>query len=66
MRQPGSEFEGHVDLSYFLATVDPDLFFTYSGSLTTPPCSEVVTWTIFAEPILINYQQVVCDKFISN
>jgi len=33
-------------------------YFTYSGSLTTPPCSENVQWFIFKEPITVSLEQV--------
>lgn len=33
-------------------------YFTYNGSLTTPPCSEIVTWIDFQEPILLSHRQV--------
>lgn len=33
-------------------------YYTYNGSLTTPPCSEVVTWIDFKEPILLSHNQV--------
>ncbi|KAL1453447.1 hypothetical protein WDU94_007585 [Cyamophila willieti] len=35
-----------------------NLYFTYKGSLTTPPCSEVVTWIDFKNPILLSHAQV--------
>lgn len=33
-------------------------FYTYLGSLTTPPCSETVSWFIFPEPLPVSPAQV--------
>ena len=33
-------------------------YWTYPGSLTTPPYNESVTWVIFREPIEISKEQV--------
>lgn len=33
-------------------------YYSYSGSLTTPPCSEGVSWTILTEPIQVSEEQV--------
>jgi len=41
------------------------LYFTYQGSLTTPPCLEVVTWIEFKQPILLNQHQVSNIPWIS-
>ncbi|MFM2061346.1 MAG: hypothetical protein RLZZ507_1016 [Cyanobacteriota bacterium] len=33
-------------------------FFSYSGSLTTPPCSENVKWNLLIEPIQVSEKQI--------
>jgi carbonic anhydrase len=33
-------------------------FYRYMGSLTTPPCSEGLTWTIFHDPIQASAEQI--------
>jgi carbonic anhydrase len=33
-------------------------YFTYMGSLTTPPCSEGVLWIVYKEPIQVSIQQI--------
>jgi len=33
-------------------------YYTYIGSVTTPPCTEVVTWHVFAEPIEISAELI--------
>uniref|UniRef100_T1GFP1 Alpha-carbonic anhydrase domain-containing protein n=1 Tax=Megaselia scalaris TaxID=36166 RepID=T1GFP1_MEGSC len=45
-------------LTSLLGNIDTDKFFTYKGSLTTPPCSEAVTWVLFPDPIELNYLQI--------
>ena len=48
-----------VDVAALLGNTDHHkIFYRYHGSLTTPPCSESVTWTIFKHKITISDNMV--------
>lgn len=47
----------HIDIMKFLSKNLSD-YWTYSGSLTTPPCTECVQWIIFKEPLEISKDQL--------
>ena len=32
--------------------------FRYAGSLTTPPCSEIVSWTVMKAPVSLSLGQI--------
>jgi carbonic anhydrase len=33
-------------------------YYTYMGSLTTPPCTEDVLWMVFKQPLQVSAEQV--------
>ncbi|XP_012525052.2 carbonic anhydrase 1 [Monomorium pharaonis] len=47
-------------LEWIFAPFDRD-YYTYSGSLSQPPCNEIVTWIVQQEPIAISSSQM--EKF---
>jgi len=45
---------------------DSHLYYRYSGSLTTPPCTEGVKWNIMAAPLTLSAQQLATFPFKNN
>ena len=45
-----------IDLSKLLP--EKREYYTYMGSLTTPPCTENVLWMVFKEPIMVSPEQI--------
>ena len=52
---PKDEGEAALNAAIDPASLLPEArhFFRYEGSLTTPPCSEVVEWNVFAAPVAV-------------
>ena len=63
MLQSGQEVVGghQLDLMKVLPK-NREHFYTYGGSLTTPPCTEGVQWIVLKEPIELSKEQI--DRFI--
>uniref|UniRef100_A0A0A1XLX2 Carbonic anhydrase n=1 Tax=Zeugodacus cucurbitae TaxID=28588 RepID=A0A0A1XLX2_ZEUCU len=55
-----------LSLNHFLGDVDTRNFYAYQGSLTTPPCSEAVTWHVFPRPLLISRELVNQQTYFNN
>jgi carbonic anhydrase len=60
---------GDTAISAFPAIVSDLLpsdkaYFTYPGSLTTPPCSEIVTWIVMKNPVTASKAQIDAMKAI--
>lgn len=49
-----------IHQSLDLTTLFPDNknFYSYDGSLTTPPCTQNVNWVIFKDPIIVSLDEV--------
>ena len=48
----------NVALSDLLATADLSEYWSYSGSLTVPPCIEGIKWTVIKKPLPISEAQL--------
>lgn len=61
--QSSTMLEGSLTLDMMLPK-NKEKYFTYKGSLTTPPCLEVVTWVDFKHPIYLSRRQVSGSKLL--
>ncbi len=63
MLQAGEEVAGAYRFNLMkVLPENREHFYAYSGSLTTPPCTEGVQWIVFKEPIEMSREQL--DRFI--
>lgn len=58
-KAPAVLVKGSSNVSAFLPK--SRAFYRYMGSLTTPPCTEGLTWTVFKEPLEASQEQL--DQF---
>ncbi|XP_075252573.1 uncharacterized protein LOC142344644 [Convolutriloba macropyga] len=59
------EYANSISISDLIPLYNPEFmskFYHYDGSLTTPPCIEVVNWFVFQDPIYISQAQY--DNFL--
>lgn len=56
--QCGSAWNFSMDFSYAAQVLDLTRFWSYTGSVTTPPCTEGVTWIVLMTPLQMSTEQL--------
>uniref|UniRef100_A0A1A9ZJJ0 Carbonic anhydrase n=1 Tax=Glossina pallidipes TaxID=7398 RepID=A0A1A9ZJJ0_GLOPL len=59
--QSTSQLNNTITMRQLLGNLNTKVFFSYSGSLTTPPCSEAVRWFVFRDALPVSQNQI--NKF---
>ncbi len=57
------EVEGHSQINGMALLPSNGSYYHFTGSLTTPPCSESVQWFVLKTPVEVSAEQV--EKFVS-
>lgn len=47
-----------IDITHLLPPPEKRTYYTYMGSLTTPPCTENVLWMVLKQPVQISKEQI--------
>jgi carbonic anhydrase len=63
----GQTVDSTVKVNLAKGLTDTSAYYTYAGSLTTPPCSENVTWVVLKEPAEMSAAQLnAFDRILGN
>jgi len=54
----GAEKKIHQNIDLSSLFLNASNYYSYSGSLTTPPCTEGVNWIVFKNPIVLSVEEV--------
>ncbi len=54
----GDQYDAPVSIDLNQLLPKDRAYFTYMGSLTTPPCSEGVLWMVLRQPVQVSSQQI--------
>lgn len=57
-RAEGEQFATHLQINLMALLPADRAYFSYAGSLTTPPCSEGVRWNVLRTPITASPEQI--------
>ena len=53
-----AQADGYHCRSLWLCCRKSAAYYTYQGSLTTPPCSEIVRWLLLDTPVELSAEQI--------